>query len=253
MYIATIMLSEPTQLPLSLGPAPRGGRRPGAGRKPGPGKRPTPHRARPEITRHQVVHVSLRVGADLPRLRGPDGYAAVRRGVAACIGRLDLRIVHASIQHNHVHLLVEADDKRALRAGLQAFMIATTRCLNRRLGRHGAVFVGRYHMTVLTTPRQVRNTLLYVLNNWRRHGEDRRGPAQRRAPLDPYATGLRFDGWRDVPDPATAFPPRYEPLPVAGPRSWLLTTGWHRHHPPLGTRDVPGPLAGPRRRAAMRT
>jgi hypothetical protein len=134
--------------------------------------------------------------------------------------------------------LAEADDKRALSNGLRAFMISAARHLNRAAGRRGAAFPTRYHATQLRTPRQVRNALCYVLNNWRHHAEDTRGPAQRRASLDPYATGLLFDGWLDAP--RFTSPGDYEPLPVAGARSWLLTAGWRLHHPLIGLREIPG-------------
>ncbi len=56
--------------------------------------------------------------------------------------------------------------------------------MNQVLGRKGAVFTHRYHATALTTPTQTRNALAYVLNNWRRHNEDKRGHAQAATALD---------------------------------------------------------------------
>jgi len=146
--------------------------------------------------------------------------------------------VQASIQHNHVHVIAEANDKTALANGLRAFMISCARHLNRTIGRRGAVFSSRYHATYLRTPSQARNALGYVVYNWRHHGEVTRGEAQRRALVDPYATGLLFDGWRDAPA-RFIVPDTYEPLPVVGPTSWLLTVGWRRLGP-LGLREVPG-------------
>ena len=61
-------------------------------------------------------------------------------------------------------------------------------------GRRGKVFA-RYHATEITNPRQARNTLAYVLNNWRHHRED----TSRREVIDPYSTGYAFDGWREPP------------------------------------------------------
>ncbi len=119
-------------------------------------------------------------------------------------------------------------------------MIAATRHINAALGRQGTVFATRYHAVQLRTPRQVRNALAYVLNNWRRHGEDRKGLAQQRAHVDPYSSGVLFDGWLE--EPRFTMPGRYEPLPVSGARSWLMTVGWRRH-PLIGLREVPGPAA----------
>ncbi len=228
------------QLALDLPPPRRhGGARPGAVR---PRKREhrSPHERRPDVSRRHPVHVSLRVVRDVGRLRRPAAYAAIQRAVAVCIGRPDFRIVHTSIQDNHLHLLVEADDKRALSNGVRAFMISATRHLNNLRGRRGTVFPTRYHAVSLTTPRQVRACLCYVLNNWRRHREDLAGAEARRANVDPYSTGILFDGWRDLPR-RFAIPDGYQPLPVTGARSWLLTVGWRKHHPLIGLRETPGP------------
>lgn len=237
-----------TQMELGLEePRRHGGRRAGAGRKPTGTRRGALHRVRARVTRHQAVHVTLPIAKAVGRMRRPAGYAAVRRGVAACIGRTDFRIVHVSIQTTHIHLLVEADDKGALSRGMRAFTTACARQLNKLLERRGRVFAGRYHATVITSPRQARHTLAYVLNNWRRHREHLGGDVQRRTTLDPYSSAPGFRGWSVAPQ-GSALPPAYEPLPVAGPRSWLLAIGWRRHsliHP----REVPGPdptLAPPR-------
>lgn len=234
------MRSRRTQLALDLRPSPKhGGARPGAGR---PRKREnrSPHVRRPEVSRRDPVHVSLRVVREVGRLRRPDAYAAIRRAVAVCIGRTDFRIVHTSIQANHIHLLVEADDKLALANGLRAFMISATRHLNKLRGRRGTVFPTRYHAVPLTTPKQVRAALCYVLNNWRRHREDLAGAEAARANVDPYSTGILFDGWRDLPR-RFAIPDGYLPLPVCRARAWSLTVGWREHHPLIGLRETPGP------------
>jgi hypothetical protein len=109
------------------------------------------------------------------------------------------------------------------------------------LGRTGQVFEHRYHATPLTSPRQTRHALAYVLDNWRRHQEDMRGERQRRAILDPYSSAIAFTGWDDfVLGP---WPPGYTALPVASPRTWLLDKGWRLANKPLRAREVPGPFA----------
>lgn len=225
------------QLELEMKPEPTwGGKRPGAGRPRKAGAVPRNVR-RPELSAEVPVHVTLRVSKEVGRLRRPAGYAAIRRAVAACIGRRDFRIVHTSIQSNHIHLLVEADDKHALANGMRAFMISATRHLNAARGRKGTVFVRRYHAVQLKQPRQVRAALCYVLNNWRRHREDFQAPAQ----VDRYSTGVLFDGWAGMKAPFR-IPDGYEPMLVSGATTWLLRTGWRLHHPLIGLGETPGPL-----------
>lgn len=215
-----------------------GGKRPGAGRPRKPGSIPRNVR-RPELSEQHPVHVSMPVVDEIGRLRRPAPYDAIRRAVATCIGRTDFRIVHVSIQRDHLHLLVEADHKRALANGVRAFMISATQNLNGLTGRRGKVFPRRYQAVQLTTPQEVRAGLCYVLNNWRRHREDREARAQ----VDRYSSGVLFDGWAGKTRPFE-LPAGYEPLPVAGAKTWLLTTGWRERHPLIGFGETPVPLAG---------
>ena len=221
----------------------RGGWRPGAGRKP-TGKRVGPeHRRRVELDPRHPLHVTLRASAAVGRLRKRHAYQAAREALMKQLGREDFRVVHVSIQHNHVHLVVEAAHRHALARGVQGLCISMSRRLNRRLGRTGRVFAHRYDARPITSPRQARHCLAYVLNNWRRHREDWRTPEARRAPVDPYASASQFDGWRELsPDEARASLPRdYQPLPTARATTWLLTIGWRRHGA-IGVRERPGPL-----------
>jgi hypothetical protein len=128
----------------------------------------------------------------------------------------------------------------ALADGMQSFTISVAKAINAIQGREGKVFAYRYHSTKLTSPRQTRHCIAYVLNNWRRHNEDVRSLRARAALLDEYASGVQFDGWRDHTH--FAIPDWYDPLPVAAPRSWLLARGWREHHPLIRVDEVPGPL-----------
>jgi hypothetical protein len=207
----------------------RGGKRKGAGRPRAPGRPRNWVRKRPVLGKDIPVHVTLRVSAAVGGLRRRRAYHAVRRALITCLVRQDFRVVHLSIQRTHIHLICEADNAAALGRGMQGFQISAARRLNaaitvdRKLPatRKGVVFMERYHVEQLTSPRRVRNAVCYVLNNWRRHNED-----QRRAPLDAYASGIFFDGWSAGP---WAPPEGYEPLPVLYPHGWLLRVGWRKH------------------------
>jgi hypothetical protein len=95
--------------------------------------------------------------------------------------------------------------------------------INGALRRHGQVFSERYHARELTGPRAVRNALVYILHNHRKHGVSL-------AWLDACSSADAFDGWRrDVLlDVARAGPRRDRPPAVAPATTWLATTGWRR-------------------------
>jgi REP element-mobilizing transposase RayT len=223
---------------LDLVPRTHGGARPGAGRKRKPGKKDPAHRTRREHKSYQPVHVVMRVRKDVPRLRKRTVYHAIRRVLARHLGQIGFRVCHLSIQANHLHYLVEASSKLALAKGMQRINNLTARAINRTLRRKGSLFAYRYHATPITNPRQARNTLAYVLNNWRRHSEDESSHAMRYVAIDTYATGYAFAGWSGVTLHAPAGHPT---LPVDEARTWLLAVGWTRH----GKIDewmTPGPL-----------
>jgi REP element-mobilizing transposase RayT len=171
-----------------------GGKRRGAGRRPKAARAGTRHEARPEHDHHHPVHVTIRVVRSVDGLRRRDLYFAVRHATIVSAKREDFRIVHMSIQRDHLHLIVEADGQRALSKGVQGFSLSAARQVNKAITarggapRAGKVIGDRYHARPLTSPRAVRNTLAYALNNWRHHGEDRARFA-RTWKVDPFSSG----------------------------------------------------------------
>jgi len=230
-------MSQDRQLPLPLERPKRGGSRKGAGRKRGNGH-DTDHQTRPEHKARFPVHVVLRTGESVGRLRRGRVMRSLRRALHVAAARVEFRVVHMSIQHNHLHLLVEAEHKLALSRGMQSFAISAARAINRAQGRRGKVFAYRYYATVLTNRRQTRHALAYVLNNWRRHREDHGGERQRRALVDPYSSGVLFDGWSCG---AMSVPEDFVPLAVVSAQTWLLRVGW-RIYGAIEPREVPGKL-----------
>jgi len=162
----------------------------------------------------------MRIKGGLPNLRGR-AYGAVRRALATAADRLGARITDWCVQRNHLHLIVEVGDARTLGQAMKGLAVRLARRVNRRWKRRGAVFPHRYHAEVLATPTQMRNALLYVLNNSRRHAWQRGEPMPHEA-HDPWSSSLAFDGWLDAP---TGPDPPGE-VGCAAPRSWLRSTGW---------------------------
>jgi len=212
----------------------RGGKRKGAGRTP-KGKRPgTSHRTRPEVRLRHPLHVVLRVVDAVGTLRRRKMYQAMREATIVAAIRERIRIVHVSLQRNHVHLLVEAGSKLALARGMQGFMISAARNINTMLGashrrRRGSVFADRYFTEAITSPRQARHALNYIINNWRKHKEDQQGMATTWL-VDPFSSGVSFPDWKELEDKAFMWPIRetYDPLIVRRPESWVLREGWMR-------------------------
>ena len=241
--------SEPEQLPLfpeRTDKRRRPRRKHRAGRKPKGPRAGSPHKTRPELRARHPVHVVLRVVPAVGNLRRRATYKAVREATLTTARREDFRIVHLSIQRNHLHLLVEADHKGALASGMQGFQISAAKHLNAAISetrpdrRRGPVFPDRYHAEIITTPTQARHALSYVINNWRKHREDRFEP-MRSWKIDWFSTAVMFPGWAEYGDQPFLWrgPATYDPLVVYQPRSWLLREGYLRGGPPISVHEVP--------------
>jgi putative transposase len=252
--IAEFKMGRPpnnAQLSLALPPPPRkkgkwGGKRAGAGRpktrKPGD---PLPHVARPPLRRSDPVHVTLRAVRTLPSLRSEVAWNVVRRALEGAREAGEKRagarfqVVHFSVQKDHVHLIVEAADKRALTSGVAGLEVRIARAVNGVLRRRGRVWGDRYHRHDLRSPREVRNALRYVLSNGRKHARVT-GAAAFAAP---WSSAETFDGWSERVERlhrAAAASEDTEPWKRVYPRTWLLGKGWRRHGL-ISPREGPGP------------
>ncbi len=197
-----------------------GGRREGAGRKPSPGRRRVAHRKKPELEKDSPLHITIRLRDGLPSMRRKAEYRVLRAAFAAGKERFGFRLVHYSVMGNHAHLIVEADDRRALRRGMSGLMVRMARGLNRLWRRTGGVFGDHFHEQRLESPRQVRHAIAYMLHNARRHR------IELPIPLDYYASGPWFDGWNIELE--IVGHESWE-VPVTAAQSWLLRRGWRKH------------------------
>jgi hypothetical protein len=98
--------------------------------------------------------------------------------------------------------------------------------VNRALGRKGMVVGDRYHVRPLTTPRQMRTSMVYVLLNFRKH---LRAPAG----IDPRSSGPHFLGWHRAPGVTIG------PAATVAPTTWMATIGWQLAGGPLKREERP--------------
>ena len=195
-----------------------------------------PHLSRPALASRFPVHVTVRIGGDVPRLRNFKRCRVLRAALVRTCTKQGFRICQFSIQQNHIHLVCEARNGEALARGVQGFEVSAARRLNRLSGRRGSVFDDRYHAEILRSPNQVRNALCYVLNNGRKHGEALGSSAP-----DPFSSAWYFDGWQDEGWRSGLAPPEGPPC-VASARTWLLGDGW-RNYGLIAVDERPGPAA----------
>lgn len=221
MPVASLQRSKAprTRGQLSLPLKAWGGARKGAGREPAGGRSSTPHRARPEHKAAHPLHVTLRAG--LRPLRTQHVFPTLRHALSRASSEA-FRVVQFSVQFDHLHLIIEASDNEALSSGMRGLVIRIARQVNRLLMRKGPVWADRWHGRALTSPRQVRNALVYVLGNFRKHARCAPAPG-----VDPFSSAAHFDGWRTALGVAPSAAATSSG--VVRPRTWLLRKGWRRH------------------------
>jgi len=181
----------------------RGGKRRGAGRRKGTR---ASHHPRPKFEKPTPVHVTVRVRRHVWNLRSRRCHRRIAHCLEEVVGRFGLRVIEYSVLGNHVHLIVEADDTRALSRGIQGLSIRIAKSLNALMNSSGSVFDDHYDGRLLKTPTELVRAIAYVLRNHEHHYGSRGS--------DPFSS----DG----------LPPGSRRAQLALPVSWLLTIGWRR-------------------------
>jgi hypothetical protein len=203
-----------------------------------------PHATRAKVNPRYPLQVTIRAAPGLPSLRSARVFRLLRRTIArASVDRF--RVIHFSIQQDHGHFIVEGDEARRARGGMHGLSIRLALAVNRALGRKGQVVGDRYHVRPLTTPRQIRTSMVYVLLNFRKH---------LRAPpgIDPRSSGPHFSGWHgqaqldsaNVATAVTAAALAIGPAATVAPTTWMASVGWRRAGGPLKFEERPS--ASPR-------
>jgi REP element-mobilizing transposase RayT len=162
------------------------------------------HVRRPAVDSRLPLHVTLRMERVVWNLRSRRSFRVVHKALLAA-SRF-ARVCEFSVQGNHIHLLVEAGDKRGLSSVMRSLGVRIARGMNRLMGRRGRVIAHRYHARALRTPSEVRRARAYVLGNHAQHAR----------------------AWSDAPSLAVDVYSSAALAPLAAPKTWLLRVGWRR-------------------------
>ena len=193
------------------------------------------HVARDPHKAAHPVHVTMRRVERGPSFRTQRVCAAIRAVIAGA-KRNGVRVLHYSVQHNHLHLLVEGSSSANLSNQMRTLFSRIAFAVNTVARRHGKLFRERHHRHALTTPREVRNALVYILFNDRKHARGGATATARAAPadLDLCSSALWFTGW----DPGVGLPPLTPDemrilasdmeRPTIDAATWLARIGWRR-------------------------
>jgi REP element-mobilizing transposase RayT len=147
------------QLKMSLNGRNHGGLREGSGRRRIHSKG-VAHRVREKVNKSSPLHINFKFKT---YIRNKTCLRILKRAIVNARS-YGLRIVHFSMQSNHIHFIIEADNNEILTKGMRSLTITFAKGLNQ-----GKIQVERYHLHVLKTLRETKNAINYVLFNKQKH------------------------------------------------------------------------------------
>jgi hypothetical protein len=116
------------------------------------------HDRRPEHDGRHPVLLTLRAARGVPTLRSFRLFAVIRDSIARG-GGIAFRVLHFSVQQDHLHAIIEADDREQLTRGLRGITIRLALAVKRATGVR-RIWGDRFHTRALKTPREVRNAIV---------------------------------------------------------------------------------------------
>lgn len=118
------------------------------------------HEKREQVRTHIPLHINFKYKLSV---KNKEGLKALHKAIKNARSH-GLKIIHFSLQHNHVHLIIVATNNRILTKGMRSLTITLSKTLDK-----GRIQLQRYHLHVLRTRKEAKNAFHYVLFNERKH------------------------------------------------------------------------------------
>lgn len=147
------------QLKLNIYKGSWGGRRPGSGRKRLHSKG-VAHRTRELVTKRTPLHINFKFKT---LIRNKHCLKLLKKAIINARSH-GLRILHFSLESNHVHLIIEALDNQTLTKGMRSLTVTFSKGVAK-----GRIQIERYHLHILKTLKETKNAIHYVLFNHQKH------------------------------------------------------------------------------------
>lgn len=186
-----------------------GGRRPNSGRR-RKKSQGVSHSVREKVQDRTPLHINFKFKT---RIRNKDSLRTLKRAIKNA-GSHGLRVIHYSMQSNHIHLIIESANNEILTRGMRSLTITFAKGLKK-----GSIQIERYHLHVLKSLRETKNAVHYVLFNEQKHAN------LKTAYIDEYSSlGLVADLKKISKESGFSIVlRRIRELPVLfEPKSWLL-------------------------------
>lgn len=126
------------------------------------------HRKRAEIKKPSSLHLTIKIEKRKAGIKNKAILKVLKRAILK--GRSSgLRIIHFTLEYDHVHLLVETDCKIKLGRGMMRLGVTLSKGINKCKQEIGQVYKHRYHQRFITSGRDLKNVMNYIFHNGLKH------------------------------------------------------------------------------------
>lgn len=124
------------------------------------------HRKRELILRPRPLHLTVKLNrADI---QNKTILKILRHAIQRARWK-GLRVIHYSLEHDHVHLFAEGENNLILSKAMQGLGVSLSKRINSALKIKGQRYKTRYHLRVLKSATEVKNVINYILKNVIKH------------------------------------------------------------------------------------
>lgn len=126
------------------------------------------HLARPHLKKPSSLHLTIKIKKIKADIKNKSILSILKRAILNA-RKKGLRVLHYSLEYDHVHLLIEAENNTILGKGMQAFGVTLSKAINRVRKLKGGVYKHRYHFRQISSARELKNVMNYIFSNGMKH------------------------------------------------------------------------------------
>jgi REP element-mobilizing transposase RayT len=127
------------------------------------------HRERPKLSKLSSLHLTIKIKRIKADLKNKSILIILKRAIMNARIK-GLRVIHYSLEYDHVHLLIEAHDNDILGRGMQSLGVTLVRGINKIKKLKGVVYKHRYHFRKINSSRELKIVMNYIFHNGVKHG-----------------------------------------------------------------------------------
>jgi REP element-mobilizing transposase RayT len=126
------------------------------------------HTERLKIEKLTSLHLTVKIKKIKADLKNKIILTILKRAIKNA-RKKGLRIIHYSLEYDHIHLLAETENNDVLGKGMQSFGVTMGKAINRLRKLGGEVYKHRYHLRKIKSGRELKNVMNYIFTNGIKH------------------------------------------------------------------------------------